>query len=80
MFLFLFFFVDSDRLLFIIGCFKFFYLNSLFYLRDDFSFLFSLLLLGINHLSIIVASILLLDLIFIILEGKLDELLFDFLF
>ena len=79
MFLFLFFFVDSDRLLFIIGCFKFLYLNSLLYLRDDFSFLLSLLL-GINHLSIIVASILLLDLIFIILEGKLDELLFDFFF
>ena len=79
MFLFLFFFVDSDRLLFIIGCFKFLYLNSLLYLRDDLSFLLSLLL-GINHLSIIVASILLLDLIFIILESKLDELLFDFFF
>ena len=79
MFLFLFFFVDSDRLLFIIGCFKFLYLNSLLYLRDDFSFLLSLLL-GIYHLSIIVASILLLDLIFIILESKLDELLFDFFF
>ena len=79
MFLFLFFFVDSDWLLFIIGCFKFLYLNSLLYLRDDLSFLLSLLL-GINHLSIIVASILLLDLIFIILESKLDELLFDFFF
>ena len=77
--MFLFFFVDSDRLLFIIGCFKFLYLNSLLYLRDDLSFLLSLLL-GINHLSIIVASILLLDLIFIILESKLDELLFDFFF
>ena len=79
MFLFHFFFVDRDRLLFIIGCFKFFYLNSLLNLCDDFSFLLSLLL-GISHLSTIVASVLLLNLIFIILEGKLDELLFDFLF
>ena len=92
MLLFLFFFLDCNRLLlkFVINnwSLKFFYFNNRcwrdcnfahFFVSGDFFVLLSLFLL-INHLSISVISILLLVLIFIILKSKLDELLLDFLF